>query len=147
MSTSTWYFGEQRQPGTAPDFRHCRPSEHLCARSKRTGRFCLSISQQIRALEGELGLELFERLGRRVRLTSDGGKLLQTVSTHLGAISEAVTQLSQERTELEGVVTVGGPRTFGQRWLESRLPPLFERVPGIQVHLRFDVPSVLERAL
>jgi DNA-binding transcriptional LysR family regulator len=34
-------------------------------------------SRQIFALEAELGVSLFERIGRRVKLTSDGENLLQ----------------------------------------------------------------------
>jgi DNA-binding transcriptional LysR family regulator len=34
-------------------------------------------SRQVRALETELGVRLFDRIGRRVRLTSEGEDLLQ----------------------------------------------------------------------
>jgi DNA-binding transcriptional LysR family regulator len=41
-----------------------------------------SLSQQIRKLEEELGQALFERLGRRVRLTAAGHILYERADSH-----------------------------------------------------------------
>jgi DNA-binding transcriptional LysR family regulator len=106
-----------------------------------------AISQQVRALEGELGHALFERIGRRVRLTPEGRHLLEVAQTHLGAIDEAVESLGSRRTTIAGRVALGCPRTFGQHWLAPRVPPLLARAPGLQLQLTFEVPSALERRL
>ncbi|MCA2980442.1 MAG: LysR family transcriptional regulator [Myxococcaceae bacterium] len=106
-----------------------------------------AISQQVRALEGELGHPLFERLGRRVRLTAEGRQLLDVVRTHLGAIDEAISQLGERKRVVAGRVTVGCPRTFGQHWLMPRLAPLLARAPGLSLKFVFAVPSVLESQL
>lgn len=106
-----------------------------------------AVSQQVRALEGELGHQLFERIGRRVRLTVEGRALLDTTAAHLGAIDEAIGALGSRRKAVEGVVTVGSPRTFGHHWLEPRIPALLRAAPALRLRLRFDVPSVLERLL
>lgn len=115
--------------------------------ARQRGVSVSAVSQQVRALEGELGQALFERVGRRVRLTSEGRGLLDVAAVHLGAIADAVATLGARRSAVEGVVTIGSPRTFGQWWLTPRLPPLLEAAPGLRLELRFDVPTVLERAL
>jgi DNA-binding transcriptional LysR family regulator len=106
-----------------------------------------SISQHMRALEREVGHPLFERRGRRVQLTAEGKSLLDTTEPHLTAILQSVTSTGARAKRVEGVVTIGSPRTFGRAWVAPRLGPLIRRHPGLQLHFRFDVPSVLERQL
>ena len=115
--------------------------------AKQRGVSVSAVSQQVRALEGEIGHALFERIGRSVRLTEEGRVLLDTASTHLNAISEAIAGLGNRRAALKGLVTLGAPRTFGHEWLEPRLPRLLAAAPELRLQLRFEVPSVLERAL
>lgn len=115
--------------------------------AKQRGVSVSAVSQQVRALEGEVGHALFERIGRRVRLTEEGRALLDTASAHLSAISDAISGLGARRASLRGVITLGTARSFGHEWLEPRLPKLLAAAPELRLLLRFDVPSVLERAL
>ncbi|MFT3711637.1 MAG: LysR family transcriptional regulator [Archangium sp.] len=119
----------------------------FAAAARQRGLSVSAISQQVRALEGELGHALFERIGRRVRLTPEGRHLLEVAQVHLGAIDEAVESLGARRATIAGRVAIGCPRTFGQHWLAPRLPALLARAPGLQLQLTFEVPSVLERRL
>ncbi|PZR18615.1 MAG: LysR family transcriptional regulator [Archangium gephyra] len=115
--------------------------------AKLRGVSVSAVSQQVRALEGEVGLALFERIGRRVRLTDEGRSLLDTAAVHLSAIFDAIGEVGARRSSLRGLVTLGTPRTFGHEWLEPRLPKLLARAPQLRLSLRFEVPSLLERAL
>jgi DNA-binding transcriptional LysR family regulator len=119
----------------------------FAAAAAQRGVSVSAVSQQVRALEGELGHALFERVGRRVRLTEEGRALLEVAATHLSAIEEAVSSLGRRHRALVGWVNLGSPRTFGQFWLGPRLSGLLRRAPGLRLRLRFEVPSVLERAL
>jgi DNA-binding transcriptional LysR family regulator len=91
--------------------------------------------RQIRDLETELGLRLFERVGRRVQLTGHGDDLLRRgrdLLTHVESLSERASALRGGHT---GTLRVGAtPMTiesvlaaFAKRW--SR------RHPGIEVRL------------
>lgn len=106
-----------------------------------------AISQQVKALEGQLGVALFERLGRRVRLTPEGARLSEVVSHHLGQVAQALEEATGARQRVTGLVTVGGPRTFGAHFVTPRLASLLKSTPGLRVDQHFDVPSVLERQL
>src|SRR6185437_2997777 len=53
-----------------------------------------AVSQQIRQLEDNLGVQLFQRAPRRLALTRNGATLANTISEALRMIGEACTSLS-----------------------------------------------------
>jgi DNA-binding transcriptional LysR family regulator len=93
-----------------------------------------SISSQIQSLEEELGVRLFDRLGRRVLLTEAGGKLLQYAERMLELAEETRSEVMGAK-ELKGSLTVKVPETLGVH----RLPPVIKefrsRFP--KVRMRF----------
>jgi DNA-binding transcriptional LysR family regulator len=106
-----------------------------------------AISQQVRTLEGQLGVPLFERRGRRVRVSEAGQALLAVLRPELTRIEEALEAVGESHGAVRGAVALGAPRTFARHWLRPRLPPLLAGNPELRVTVRFDVPSRLERAL
>lgn len=106
-----------------------------------------AVSQQVKALEGQLGLQLFERLGRRVKLTPAGRALSLEVSEQLTRLGESIDRARQAHVRVAGTVVLGGPRTFGAYWVTPRLIALARKEPALRVDQRFDVPSSLERQL
>jgi DNA-binding transcriptional LysR family regulator len=119
----------------------------FAAASRVRGVTVSAISQQVKALEAQLGLDLFERLGRRVRLTPEARALALEVDTHLGHLEQALARVTRAHVSIEGLVTLGGPRTFGGHFVLPRLVRLLRARPALRVDLRFDVPSALERQL
>ncbi|MFH2218688.1 MAG: LysR family transcriptional regulator [Pseudomonadota bacterium] len=81
-----------------------------------------SISAQIQALEEELGVRLFDRLGRRILLTEAGVRLLQYAEKILDLADEAPSGVAGAR-ELRGSLTIKVPETIGVH----RLPPVISR--------------------
>lgn len=63
-----------------------------------------AVSQTVKKLETELGVQLFDRLGNRVRLNEQGRRFLQAVETALPALDSAVRELSDGKEELSGEV-------------------------------------------
>lgn len=106
-----------------------------------------AISQQIKALERELGVPLFERFGRRVKLTPEGTALLAELRSAIARIDAALDTTAERHGRVEGWVAIGAPRTFGRYWLRPRLAPLLATHPGLRLRVVFGVPSVLERQL
>ncbi|MHB8067875.1 MAG: LysR family transcriptional regulator [Desulfobaccales bacterium] len=92
-----------------------------------------SISAQIQALEEELGVQLFDRLGRRVQLTETGTQLLHYAHKILDLVDEAHSEMAGEK-EPQGALTVRIPETFGVH----RLPPVIKEFqtlfPKVQLH-------------
>src|SRR3954463_2884561 len=92
-------------------------------------------SRQIQALEDELGLRLFARIGRSARLTSEGEDLLMR-SRRLLFDAEAISQrASALKTGNVGVLRVGATPQVIENLLADFLSRYRKRHIGVEVHL------------
>ncbi len=94
-----------------------------------------TIGRQVAALERELGVTLFERVGTRLELTASGLELLEHVRA-MGAAANRTSLVATGHSEsIEGTVTI----TASEAIAASLLPPLLERLrrehPGITLEL------------
>jgi DNA-binding transcriptional LysR family regulator len=93
-----------------------------------------SVTAQIQSLEGEVGVPLFDRLGRQVELTLAGRQLL-SYADRLLSLAEEARRAVRDDGEATGVLTVLAPETL----LAYRLPELMKRFqseyPGIHLSL------------
>lgn len=94
-----------------------------------------SLSKQIQALEGELGVLLFDRVGRRVELTGAGHLLLPYARRVLREVSDAHTALRQWGNLEQGQVALGTPPTLGAHLLPGALAAFHRRYPAIELRL------------
>ncbi|MEK7325894.1 MAG: LysR substrate-binding domain-containing protein, partial [Chloroflexota bacterium] len=95
-----------------------------------------AISQQIRALETELGVPLFERLGKRVALTEAGKALLPHARQILAAVEAARNEIRERGALARGTVSLGAPPTVSAHILPARLTAFEQKYPGLDVTLR-----------
>lgn len=65
-----------------------------------------AVTMQVKQLERELGSVLFERLGRSVRLTPEGERLLPVANRMLQAADEA-SRIAQKPGEVSGMLRIG----------------------------------------
>ena len=89
-----------------------------------------AVSRQIKALEADLAVRLFERFNRAVRLTETGQRLAIGVGQGITLIEEAVQEVRSPR---QAVLAVTAMHSFAARWLVPRLHLFNERHPEIQV--------------
>jgi DNA-binding transcriptional LysR family regulator len=106
-------------------------------------------SRQIQALEAELGVLLFDRIGRRVRLTSEGEDLLQRSRRLLSeaeSIGERARALKSGKT---GVLRLGASPQAIESQVVDFLGHYQRQHPGVEVHLVEDgggrLPGRLQR--
>ncbi|WP_103334410.1 LysR substrate-binding domain-containing protein [Pseudotabrizicola formosa] len=78
-----------------------------------------AVSQQIRFLEQQLGVRLFHREKRHLRLTIDGERLFQTTSQAFQSIREVRSAIVRQRESHNLSIRVSP--SFGVRWLAPRL--------------------------
>src|ERR1700756_2725582 len=71
-----------------------------------------SLSQQVRKLEDELGARLFDRLGRKVQLTSFGQTFLLRAEAILREVSNAKREIEEMSTMERGRIVVGAIPTI-----------------------------------
>jgi DNA-binding transcriptional LysR family regulator len=80
---------------------------HITRAAERLGIQQPPLSQQIRALETELGVQLFRRLPRGVALTEAGEALLGDVRGILGDVEDAVARARRTARGEQGAIVVG----------------------------------------
>ncbi|WP_242224747.1 LysR substrate-binding domain-containing protein [Shinella zoogloeoides] len=92
-----------------------------------------AISHQIRALEEALGMALFERGGKRLKLTPQGALLLPAVTNAFGEIAAATALMRQPETR--GEITIACVPALLSLWLLPRLDTFTDQFPGVRVSL------------
>ena len=92
-----------------------------------------AVSHQIRALEESLGMALFERGGKRLKLTPQGALLLPAVTNAFWEIAAATALMKQPETR--GDLTVTCVPALLSLWLIPRLNTFTDQYPGVRVTL------------
>ncbi|MFE0046138.1 LysR family transcriptional regulator [Streptomyces albireticuli] len=95
-----------------------------------------SVSRTIIRLESELGIPLFDRQGRRIRLNEHGAAFLRRVERALAELDDARREMADAAGDGPGRVAVAA-ETLLQ--LAGVLPAFRERRPGVEVRL-FQAP-------
>jgi DNA-binding transcriptional LysR family regulator len=94
-----------------------------------------SLSQQIRALEHDLGAPLFHRIRGNVSLT-EAGEVLLPIARRILAETETARRAIRELDELDrGRVRLGAPPSLCTGLLPAMLAGFRRRYPGIQLEL------------
>ncbi|WP_052423982.1 LysR family transcriptional regulator [Nonomuraea candida] len=105
-----------------------------------------AVSQQLAALEREAGVPLFERAGRRVRLTAEGRRLVGHARTVLNALDAAEQDLRSAATP-RGPVRVACFATAAVHRLLPAMAAARTRHPGLHVIVRELEPREAVEAL
>lgn len=94
------------------------------------------LSQQIRQLERELGVELLVRTTRSVDLTAAGKAYLRRTIAILDAVEDAGEQARRIASGVEGRLTVGCVGSATYSLLPRLVRRLRDRLPGVEVSVR-----------
>ena len=94
-----------------------------------------ALSRQIGDLEHECGFKLFDRIGRRLFLTSRGEQLLADCRGVLGQMRTLGERIELLKRGDSGVVTVAAPPHTIESVLSKFLPRYAERFPNVRVKL------------
>ncbi|MEL7132569.1 MAG: LysR family transcriptional regulator [Pseudomonadota bacterium] len=92
-----------------------------------------AISQQLRALESHLGVRLFDRSGRAMKLTSEGEILAQGCADGFASIARAVALVSG--AEAARPLYISPTPSFASAWLMPRLSEFRAQHPEINLVL------------
>ncbi|WP_114812898.1 transcriptional regulator GcvA [Paraburkholderia kururiensis] len=92
-----------------------------------------AISRQVAAFEAWVGVQVFHRVGKRVRLTDDGRRYLATVQAAFDSIALATNQLRD--TAVVNVLRINAVPTFAMKWLLPRLNQFQRMVPNVELRL------------
>lgn len=93
-----------------------------------------SVTEQIQALEADLGTALFDRSGRKLRLTDAGHRLLDYAERLLALDREARAAVADAATA-GGSLALGALETLSARWLSAPLEDLLKTRPGLSLRV------------
>lgn len=97
-----------------------------------------TVTSQIQALEEELGIMVYERFGKQIKMTKAGERLYAYATQILALSSEAKDLVSSSLTP-QGSLTIGTAESL----CVHRLPEVFNqfrsRYPRVEINIRFDV--------
>jgi LysR family glycine cleavage system transcriptional activator len=96
-----------------------------------------AVSQQIRALQSALGIDLFYKQGRQLVLTERGLALQRSVARGIGEITQGVRQISEAHFQEPAakVLTISTEPVFGASWLMPKLFAFRAEHPHIQLRV------------
>ena len=92
-----------------------------------------AISHQIRRLEDQLGVRLFDRGNRALALTREAQGYLPSVRAAFDDLRQATARL--RRTERDDVLTVSTTASLAAKWLVTRAAAFQQAHPGIEVRI------------
>lgn len=94
-----------------------------------------SVSHHMAALEAETGVQLLERVGRRVRLTPAARRLVEHTNELLSHIEQAEADLAIARDEISGQFTISSISTAACAIVLPALVELEAAHPALQLHV------------
>jgi LysR family transcriptional regulator, glycine cleavage system transcriptional activator len=103
-----------------------RAAEELCVTQG-------AVSHQVKALELELGIKLFNRERQRLIITEAGREYLTVLREAFDRIAVGTERLVQRQTS--GVLTVSTSPDFAAKWLVNRLGRFAEAHPSIDLRI------------
>ncbi len=99
-----------------------------------------AVSHQIRTLEERLGLKLFDRRGRALRLTEAAKNYLPSVRSAFDELYDATERLI--RRDGDATLTVSTLTTFAAKWLVPRLGGFQDLHPEISIRITTSMATV-----
>ena len=100
-----------------------------------------TVSRKIARLEQEVGVSLFERIGRSIRLTQAGRRFLPRAERLLNEIRDAIADAEGAVSAETGEVHIGFLHTLGIRWLPDRLAGFLALHPSVRFVLQEGTPG------
>lgn len=120
---------------TLPTFRAVAAVNNLRAAAETLHLTHSAVSQQISLLEEQLGFQLFDRQGRRMRLNSAGAALLRVVEPVLAQLDQGVRDAQSAANNVGHQLRISVLPSFAQRWLLPRMSSWRAQHPDIAIEL------------
>lgn len=106
-----------------------------------------ALSRQISKLERELGVSLFSRHGRGVRLSAAGSLLLERAEAIVHLVRQTSDEIREDRSLAAGRITLGVPPAAGRLLIPTFVEQFQKAWPKIALHMREGVTSSLQEWL
>ena len=109
--------------------------EHLTRAAERLSASLSAVSTHIRGLEDELGVRLFTRTPKGMRLTHEGQALLPEARQALAGVEAIRSAAARLRRQVAGVARIGLNNEANRMRVPQFLSAMSQRYPGVELHL------------
>lgn len=116
---------------------------HFKRAAERTNSTQPTLSEQLKALEDRLGVQLVERSRTRVLLTPIGHQVVEVARRMLRDANEIRMLAASGGRELSGLLRLGLPPTIGPYLLPHVLPTVHKAYPSLKLYVRESLPEEL----
>lgn len=118
-----------------PAFVVAAEAGSFTAAAERLGLSPAAVSKAVRRLEEALGVRLFDRTTRRVRLSDEGARFHARCRAAVDAVQAGRDAIALARDDPRGEVTISLSPALAPP-VVARLDALLARHPGLAIHLR-----------
>ena len=94
-----------------------------------------TISKRVQALEDHLGVRLFDRTTRSIRITEEGNILLGHVEHILAEIEAAKAAVGDKVSSPKGRLKISAPAALGRRFIAPAICSFMRRYPDITINI------------
>lgn len=105
------------------------------------------VSQHIKTLESTLGMELFNRMNKKLIPTSTATLLYNETRKGLFGIEQLLREIKGDKRELRGTVSVGMPAEFGNNCLLTSISSFCRKYPKVRFKITYGLASELNDLL
>ncbi|NGZ85907.1 LysR family transcriptional regulator [Duganella aceris] len=117
-------------------------SASFSAAARRLALTPAAVSRNVAQLERNLGVRLFQRSTRGLKLTEEGERFLLAVGGGLDSIQGAIAEATANKGEPAGVLTLSMPPRFGRLHILPLLRHYAQRFPAVTLDCSFDNRAV-----
>lgn len=105
-----------------------------------------AISQRIASLESDLGIRLFDRDVRGIKLTGKGRELLSHAERML-QLRRDMQEAARAKSVMSGTLRLGVSETIVHTWLPTLMEYLHDAYPALMVEIQVDTTTMLKTQL
>ena len=99
------------------------------------------ISKQVRLLEDELGVEIFERSGKHLTRVTPAGEIILAKAGEILRTVESIKKVAQEfRNDHKGTLSIATTHTQARYALPPTIKAFMERYPEVSLHMHQGTP-------
>lgn len=133
---------EPVQLGTIELFCKAAELASFTAAAEALGLTQGAVSRSIARLEARLGVQLFQRSTRSIRLTDDGELYRSQCQQALDQIAEAERAITGHQSEPAGTLRISAPTTYAHHRLMPLLPGFSDRFPKVTLEVNISNRNV-----
>ncbi|WP_017729112.1 LysR family transcriptional regulator [Halalkalibacterium ligniniphilum] len=120
-------------------FMEVAKREHMTEAAEALHVAQSAVSRQIFNLESELGVDLFVRQGRRVRLTPIGRMFLESTTQAMKMLDNATREVKEHLDPERGTIRIAFPISMAAHTLPTAISAFRERYPKARFQLKQNI--------